>query len=85
MKKNVVMTYFVWFSVLRILIAFNMAFKDVIASETLTTIFLTLIMCSVMINLRFRILCTWYKHIANVTLEIALLGLALSVNVTEWF
>ncbi len=85
MRKDVVITYFVWFSLLRIFIAFNMAFKDVITADVLVAIFFTLMMSSVFINLRYRIFDTWYKHLANVALEFALLGLAIAINVTEWF
>lgn len=78
------MMYFVWFSMLRILIAFNMAFKDVISSDVLVAVFFTLIVTSTFINIRYRILDSWFKQIANMVLEIVLLGLAISINVTEW-
>ena len=61
-----------------------MAFKDVITADVLVAIFFTLMMCSVFINLRYKIFDTWYKHLANVALEFALLGLAIAINVTEW-
>lgn len=78
------MMYFVWFSMLRILIAFNMAFKDVISSDVLVAVFFTLILTSTFLNIRYRILDSWFKQIANMVLEIVLLGLAISINVTEW-
>ena len=69
---------------LRILIAFNMAFKDVISSDVLVAVFFTLILTSTFLNIRYRILDSWFKQIANMVLEIVLLGLAISINVTEW-
>ena len=85
MKKGVIITYFVWFNLLRIFIAFNMAFKDIITSDVLVAIFFTLMMTSVFINVRYKIFDSWYKQISNIVLELSLLGLAIVINLTEWF
>ena len=76
--------YFVWFSLLWILIAFNMAFKDILSTDVQVAIFLTLILASCFLNIRYKILDSWFKQLANIVLELVLVGLAFSINISEW-